>query len=75
MVAVTYGGAPAATSTPAAARTGRSFFKRVYDGICYSQMIRAERELARYRHLLPPNFELGDRRLWTRGKDEPFGGW
>lgn len=70
MVAVTYGvarvAAPAAEKNPGAKR--KSFFMRVVDAIEASQMQRAERELARYRHLLPPDFDLGE-------KKDPFGGW
>ena len=78
MVAVTYSGARvAAPSAKIAGKTdtkaatnGKGFFTRVYDAITRSQMIRAERELARYRHLLPPDFDL------RRDEDQlPFGGW
>jgi hypothetical protein len=78
MVAVTYSGARAAapsakiagkTGNKAAAK-GKSFFSRVYDAIAHSQMIRAERELARYRHLLPADFKL-----WRDEDQSPSGGW
>jgi hypothetical protein len=77
MVAITYGGARVAAPAggAAGAKTGKGFFTRVFDAICHSQMIRAERELARHRHLLPPDFELNTTRLWSRSEDEPFGGW
>ena len=71
MVAVTYGtaGAAAAAVIVKPAHQGKSFFARVYDAITRSQMKRAERELARYRHLLPQGFELsGDR-------EQKLGGW
>ena len=72
MVAVTYSGARVAAPSAVnnkAATNGKSFFTRVYDAITRSQMIRAERELARYRHLLPPDFDL------RRDEDQlPFGG-
>jgi len=80
MVAVTYGGARAAT--PAAvkakvgktAKKGKSFLSRVFGAICEAQMKRAERELALHRHLLPPDFKL--ERMWSRNNDRmPFGGW
>ncbi len=61
MVAVTYGvarvAAPAVADTKAGKRS-KSFFARVFDAIADSQMKRAERELARHRHLLPHDFEL-----------------
>ena len=78
MVAVTYSGARAAApSAKIAGKThtkavtnGKSFFTRVYEAITRSQMVRAERELARYRHLLPADFEL------RRDEDQsPLGGW
>jgi hypothetical protein len=70
MVAVTYG--VARVAAPADTRVGtkgKSFFARVFDAIAASQMKRAERELARYRHLLPADFKLGG------DEEEPFGGW
>jgi len=72
MVAVTYGVARVADHAAAETKPGKTrknIFVRVFDAIADSQMKRAERDLARYRHLLPPNFKL------TRHKDEPFGGW
>jgi hypothetical protein len=73
MVAVTFGVARVAAPATAEAKTtgtkARSIFARVFDAITASQMKRAEREIARYRHLLPPDFKL------TRRTDEPFGGW
>ncbi len=74
MVAVTFSGgraaAPKAKIGNKAATGGKSFLFRVYEAVTRSQMIRAERELARYRHLLPPDFKL------RRDEDQlPFGGW
>ena len=76
MVAVTYGSARGATAGRLKAKSanksvakGPSFWARLFDAVTRSQMIRAEREIARHRHLLPPNFKL------TRRTDEPFGGW
>jgi len=72
MVAVTYGVARVAAPDAADAKTGtngKSIFARVFDAISTSQMKRAEREIARYRHLLPPDFKV------TRRTDEPLGGW
>ena len=53
----------------------KSVFTRLFDAFTRSQMMRAEREIARYRHLLPPDFKL-HRDLWS-GREEklPFGGW
>ena len=71
MVAVTFGttgvAAPATTETSAGAK-GRGFFMRVFDSIAASQMARAQREVARYRHLLPPGYKFDT-------EQEPFGGW
>jgi hypothetical protein len=82
MVAITYSGtraaAPAAVAAKTRSKTGkkaRGFFARVVDAVSRSQMIRAERELARYRHLLPLDFELNTARLWSRSEDGPLGGW
>jgi hypothetical protein len=82
MVAVTYGSARGATSKAKSGKTGattgkkgKGIFARVFDAIAESQMKRAERELALYRHLLPDDFRL-DPMNWS-GKDNrtPFGGW
>jgi hypothetical protein len=73
MVAVTYG--VGRVTAPAVVKTGKSIFARVLDAIAESQMKRAERELDRYRHLLPHEFALQRDRLWSRCEDEPFGGW
>ena len=82
MVAVTYSGARAATTSTVApkarAKTGvksKNFLARVYDAICESQMKRAERELALHRHLLPPDFKFEAGKRWSRRHDEPLGGW
>jgi hypothetical protein len=77
MVAVTIGAgrlaAPDAGTESVARRKG--FFSRVYDAITHSQMKRAERELERFRYLLPPDFKL-HRDLWTGREDKsPSGGW
>jgi hypothetical protein len=78
MVAVTYGVSRVATHAVAdskAGKKGKGFFARVFDAITESQMRRAERELARHRHLLPHDFEL-TRDLWTPNGDKlPYGGW
>jgi hypothetical protein len=81
MVAVTLGrelgaGRLASADAGVAPVTPRkSSFVRMFDAITRSQMMRAEREILRYRHLLPPDFKL-HRDLWS-GREEklPFGGW
>lgn len=62
-----------ARAAPATNRKG--VFTRLFGALARSQMARAKRELALYRHLLPPDFEL-HRNLWS-GREEnlPFGGW
>jgi hypothetical protein len=81
MVAVTLGTdltagrlAPAAAGAAPAVRR-KSFFARFYEAVIHSQTLRAEREIERHRHLLPPDFKL-HRDLWS-GREEklPFGGW
>jgi hypothetical protein len=79
MVAVTFGvarvAAPAAAETKSG-KTRKSFFSRVFDAIAESQMKRAQRELALYRHLLPYSFdERGNRLAKTDSSNMPFGGW
>jgi hypothetical protein len=63
MVAVPYGVAGPAIADATSATKSKGFFTIVFEAIAESQMKRAERELARYRHLLPDS------------EDEPFGGW
>jgi len=74
MVAVTYGSArvaaPASTEAKAAATTP-GFFSRFLAALERSQLARAERDLARYSHLLPRDHEL---RAGTKN-ELPFGGW
>jgi len=70
MVAATYG-----IAGPATAKTGKGVFARVLDAIAETQSKRAERELDRYRHLLPHDFAPQRYALWSRSEDEPFGGW
>ena len=78
MVAVTYGGARVADHAAAETKPGKTrknIFVRVFDAIADSQTKRAERELARYRHLLPLDFDLHYGKNRPRRTDEPFGGW
>jgi hypothetical protein len=77
MVAATLGAdrLAAADAGPAPAVSRKSFLSRVYDAFTIAQMKRAEREIARYRYLLPPDFKL-HRDLWTGREDKtPSGGW
>ena len=67
MVAITYGVATRAVADTATANKSKGFFTIVFEALAASQMTRAERELTRYRHLLP---HAGD-----GNEDEPFGGW
>ena len=77
MVAPTIDAGRLATAEAGAAATPqrKSVFARMFDAITRSQMTRAEREISRYRRLLPPDFKL-HRDLWS-GREEklPFGGW
>jgi hypothetical protein len=78
MVAVTYGSArvaPALAETKADTKS-QGFFARILTAIAQAQMSRAERDLARYRHLLPLDHELRGGKLVLRGQQElPFGGY
>jgi hypothetical protein len=78
MVAVTYGTARVAAPAAAEAavkKPSKGFFARVLDAIEKSQLRRAERDLARYRDLLPFDHELRSGKLVPRSQDElPFGG-
>lgn len=78
MADITYGAEGVAAPDIAAGKIGKKrkgFFARVLDAIAYSQIKRAERELSRYRDLLPPDFVL--RRSLRTGEEKktPFGGW
>ena len=76
MVAVTYGTRRvAASSAPEQAPTNKGFFQRLLDAIEASQFKRAERDIARYRYLLPDDHELFGERLVPRRQDKlPFNG-
>jgi hypothetical protein len=77
MVAVTYGssrGATAAVDTKSGEKR-KGFFSRMFKAIADSQMKRAERELAMYRHLLPQDFKVDPMNWSGRDGQEPFGGW
>jgi hypothetical protein len=74
MVAVTYGtrpvsAAPVTDATPAK----KGFFARLLDAMEASQLKRAERDLARYRHLLPEDHELRSGQLVA--KEPAQRGW
>jgi hypothetical protein len=72
MVTVTYGIAGTAVAGTKSTRKSKGFFTIVLEAIAESQMKRAKRELARYRHLLPSGFTLNGEKY---GEDEAFGGW
>jgi len=74
MVAVTYGTARVAPAAAEAATPKKGFFARLLDTIEQSQKKRAERDLARYYYLLPPDHELRAGALPPHREDElPFG--
>jgi hypothetical protein len=79
MVAVTYGTARVAAPSAAeatASKPGKGFFARFLAALERSQMKRAERDLARYYHLLPLDHELRNGELVPQGEKKlPFGGW
>jgi hypothetical protein len=76
MVAVTYGTAPVEAGTPERAVVRKTWFARLLDAMMESRMRQAQRELARYAHLLPYSLDNRDVRLIKSGKDQmPFGGW
>jgi hypothetical protein len=76
MVAVTYGTRRvAAPSAAKKAPANKGFFQRLLDAIEASQFKRAERDIARYRYLLPEDHELRGERLVPRRPDKlPFNG-
>jgi hypothetical protein len=64
MVAVTYGVAAPAVADTKTATNSKGFFTIVLEAIAESQTKRAERELARYRHLLPHDFACSATGCW-----------
>ena len=78
MADITYGAGGVAAPAVAAGKISKKrkgFFARVLDAIAYSQIKRAERELSRYRDLLPPDFVLRRSLNTNVAKKTPFGGW
>jgi hypothetical protein len=78
MTDITYGAGRIAAPNIAAGKIGKTrkgFIARALDAIAYSQMKRAERELLRYRDLLPPDFVLRRSLSNNVEKKTPFGGW
>jgi hypothetical protein len=70
MAVITYGAA--APDTPAKPRR-RNAFLRFFNALQESRMRAAEREIARYRHLLPQEFERAAEELGPRTeKGLPF---
>jgi hypothetical protein len=74
MVAVTYATASvAAPSVEGASKSKKGFFARLLAAIEQSQLQRAERDLARYYHLLPLDHELRSGAFVSRSQAElPF---
>jgi len=72
MVALTYGVARFARLAGLKPKTGKNgtngkdFFTRLLEAIAETQMQRAQRGMARYQHLLPPDQELGAGALAAR---------
>lgn len=66
--------APAsAAETGVAAKSGRSLFRRLVDALVAARMRQAEREVNRYRHLVPRNLEGAAWKLTERSEDSlPF---
>lgn len=66
---VDYSPFPAAKSQPA----GKGRLGRLFVVLAEARMRQAEREIARYRHLLPQELEISGDRLTPRNEDElPF---
>jgi hypothetical protein len=58
MATITYGRAAIAVpESKPAAKTQRTWFARFVDRLVEAQMRKAERDIARYRYLLPDQFE------------------
>ena len=73
MATVTFGSVTAASRTDAVAPQRRGFFARFVDALVESRMRQAERELRRYRHLVPGELERAALRLDSRSEDNlPF---
>ncbi len=53
MVAITYGVATPAAADSKSAGKSKGLFTMIFEAIAASQMKKAEREIARYRYLLP----------------------
>lgn len=69
---VDYSPFPATKTT----KPGTSLLRRVFTAFAEARMRQAEREIARHRHLLPPELEISGNRLTPRNEDQlPFGGW
>lgn len=78
MVAVTYGTARVAAPADVGTKTGKKrqgFFAGFLAAFERAQMQRAERDLMRYRHLLPLDHELRSGSLVPHSQGKlPFGG-
>jgi len=75
MVAVAYSAARVAAPANKTAEKGQGFFAGFLAAFERAQMQRAERDLMRYRHLLPLDHELRSGDLVPHSQGElPFGG-
>jgi hypothetical protein len=69
-VQVDYSPFPATKSQPA----GTGWLRRFLVALMEARMRQAEREIARYHHLIPTELEMSGDRLTARNEDElPFG--
>jgi len=74
MVAVTYGTRRVSSASDSDATPAKKgFFARMFDAMAASQLAHAERDIARYRHLLPDDHELRDGQLVA--KEPAQRGW
>jgi hypothetical protein len=72
-ITYTHGSVTPAARTPAVAPQRRGFLARFVDALVESRMRQAERELRRYRHLIPGELERAALRLDSRSEDSlPF---
>ena len=75
MATITYGSGNIAIpeGRQHAATVRKPWYTRLFDRFVEGQMRKAERDLARYRHLLPQDFERAAWKVTTRNEDQlPF---
>jgi len=78
MVALTFGVSrrlSSAKADPKPVNNSRGFFVRLLDALAETQMQRAQRDIARYHHLLPLDHPLRDKVVPRKEDELPFGGW